>query len=329
MRILPDPEELTRTINAFWLAMIPIGLFVILAAWFFGRTIAAQALRPLVETTASLARFGAGDFTPRPVVTTDRNEIGALAEAYNRAAAQVSSAFEERRAAELQMRQFVADAGHELRTPLTVIMGFIDVLRRRAMQEPGLSTKIYDTMLVESRRMKTLIDKLIVLARLENQAPLALATVDVGGLANQVVGALQALAPHPRIALDVNSGVFVRADEHELHDALSNLVENALKYAPESPVNVRVALDGIHAVVDVSDRGPGIPLEEQQLVFDRFYRGRERAEAEGFGLGLAIAKRAVERAGGRLSLVSRADEGSCFTIRLPRAPHGEGTALAV
>jgi len=327
--IVPDPAPLTATINAFWLAMLPIGLFVIGAAWLFGRTIAAQALRPLVETTASLARFGAGDFTPRPVVTSDRNEIGALAEAYNQAAAQVSAAFEERRAAEMQMRQFVADAGHELRTPLTVIMGFIDVLRRRAAHEPATSTKIYETMLVESRRMKALIDKLIVLARMENRPAISPGTVDVAEIANHVVGALQALAPGPRIAIDAVPGAFVRADEHELHDAISNLVENALKYAPDSPVNVRVSSDGGQAVVEVDDRGPGIPEGEQQLIFDRFYRGRDRGDAEGFGLGLAIAKRAVERAGGRLTVASRVGEGTRFTIRLPRVTRGEGVPVAV
>jgi two-component system OmpR family sensor kinase len=309
--------------------MIPIGLFVVAAAWLFGRTIAAQALRPLVETTASLSRFGDGDFTPRPVFTADRNEIGALAEAYNRAAAQVSAAFEERRAAELQMRQFVADAGHELRTPLTVIMGFIDVLRRRATHETGISTKIYETMLAESRRMKALIDKLIVLARLENQAIRTPVTLDIAGVAGEVVAALQVLAPRPRIALDAAQGVFVRADEHEFRDALSNLVENALKYAPESPVEVRVAVEGSQAVVEVADRGPGIPADEQQLVFDRFYRGRDRADAEGCGLGLAIARRAIERAGGRLSVVSALGSGSRFTIVLPRSAHGEDAALAV
>ncbi|MDQ2907777.1 MAG: HAMP domain-containing protein, partial [Candidatus Eremiobacteraeota bacterium] len=130
--ILPDPTPLARTINAFWLAMIPIGIFVIVAAWSLGRAIAGQALRPLVETTASLRRFGAGDFNPRTVESSQRNEIGELVAAYNAAASQVAAAFEERRAADAQMRQFVADAGHELRTPLTVVIGYLDILRRRA-----------------------------------------------------------------------------------------------------------------------------------------------------------------------------------------------------
>ncbi len=327
--IFPDPAPLEAAINAFWLAMIPIGLFVVGAAWLLGRFIAGQALRPLAETTASLRRFGAGDFTPRPIVTAERNEIGELARAYNAAAAQVSAAFEERRAAELQMRQFIADAGHELRTPLTVIMGFIDVLRRRAQGEGGIALRIYDTMLEESRRMRALIDKLIVLARLENPQEREFETVDLGQVAGQVASALQALEPKPRVAVQVSGDALVRGYENELHDALANLVENALKYAPESAVDVRVRVEGDEVLAEVTDRGPGIPLDEQVRVFDRFYRGRDRAETEGFGLGLAIAKRAVERAGGRIALRSAPGEGSRFTIALPRASRGEAAKLAV
>ena len=326
--IFPDPAPLERAMNAFWFAMLPIGLFVVAAAWLLGRYITGQALRPLRETTASLNRFGAGDFTPRPVVATDRNEIGELVRAYNAAAAQVSAAFAERQAADVEMRQFIADAGHELRTPLTVIMGFIDVLRRRAASEPAISTKIYDTMLTESRRMKALIDKLIVLARLENPHVRELQTVDLGQVAGDVVSALQALGNKPRVALAVEPNALVRGDENELHDALSNLVENALKYAPESPVDVRVRTDAKTVTVEVIDRGPGIAPVEQAQVFARFYRGRD-TETEGFGLGLAIARRAVERAGGELTLSSSLGQGSCFTIRIPRAERGESASVAV
>ena len=320
--VFPDPAPLEQTINAFWLAMLPIGAFVVVAAWLLGRTIAGQALRPLEETTASLNRFGAGDFTPRPIQSSQRNEIGALVAAYNAAAAQVSAAFEERRAAEAQMRQFVADAGHELRTPLTVVMGFLDVLMRRAAPQAPGTVRIYETMLAESRRMRALIDKLIVLARLEH--PYADArereTFDLADVARRAVGPYTTLGSAARIALQAETDVLVAGDENELYDALVNLVENALKYAPGSQVDVRVRTDGGDAFVDVIDGGPGIPADEHAQIFDRFYRGRGReAETAGFGLGLAIAKRAVERAGGEIELASAIGYGSRFTIRLPRA----------
>ncbi len=330
VRIFPDPEPLARTIDAFWLAMLPIGIGVIVLAWVLGRFITMQALRPLIETTASLNRFGAGDFTPHAIVTNDRSEIGELVKAYNAAVAQVSLAFEERTTAERNMRQFIADAGHELRTPLTVIMGFIDVLRRRSQHDgTGLPQKIFETMLFESRRMKTLIDKLIVLARLENVGVHELETVDLADLAERVVTSLQGIGDRPRLTLAIEEGAVVRGYEAELRDALSNLVENAIKYAPESSALVRVRCDGGDAVVDVVDRGPGIDPADLPHVFDRFFRGRDRGETEGFGLGLAIAKRAVERAGGEISVTSVRGGGAHFTIRIPAAHARPPVALVV
>ena len=229
---------------------------------------------------------------------------------------------------ELQMRQFVADAGHELRTPLTVIMGFIDVLRRRGSADTVASARIFDTMQAESRRMRGLIDKLIALARLENPQRREPEPVEVGALAQRVVDALQALQDIPRVSLRVDSGLVVRADEHELHEALSNLVENALKYAPQSPVEVEARGEGDRVVIEVRDRGPGLSVEDRGHIFDRFYRGANRGETEGFGLGLAIVKRAVERAGGDVSVESSEGAGARFTIRLPRQP-GEMARIAV
>ncbi len=327
VRVFPMPVQLERFFSTFWLWIVPVGLFVTLAAWFAGRYIANQALRPLVETTASLRRFAAGDFTPRAVVTSDRSEIGELVTAYNGAVAQVAAAFEERRSVELQMRQFVADAGHELRTPLTVIMGFVDVLRRRGA-DASASARIYETMSAESRRMRALIDKLIALARLENpQSRREFEDVDLAAVADDVVRALQALQPRQRVVLRADQPVTVRGDEHELHDAIKNLVDNALKYAPLSPVEVSVRLDGDRAIVEVADRGPGLSEEEQRHVFDRFYRGENRGDAEGSGLGLAIVKRVVERAGGEVTIESSPGGGARFTIALPLREEDEKIAV--
>ena len=317
--VFVDPRPLARTISSFWIAMVPIGILSILAAWLLGRYITGQALRPLVETTAALRQFAEGDFTPRAIVSSDRNEIGELVTAYNGAAQQVTRAFEERRFAELQMRQFVADAGHELRTPLTVIMGFVDVLRRRgASGDVATANRIFDTMTLESRRMRALIDKLIVLARLEAPEETPTEEVALGDLAARVVAALGALDPEHRLVLNVASDAIVTGDADELREAVANIVENALKYAPRSVVEVEVSTDTSRAYVSVTDHGEGLSAEEVSRVFDRFYRGRQRGESEGFGLGLAIAKRAVERAGGDVRVESTPGQGTRFTIALPR-----------
>jgi len=314
-----DPRPLARTISAFWTAMIPIGILSIIAAWLLGRYITNQALRPLVETTAALSKFAGGDFTPRAIVSAERNEIGELVGAYNGAVQQVTRAFEERRLAELQIRQFVADAGHELRTPLTVIMGFIDVLRRRGVGGDGATAaRIFDTMTAESRRMRALIDKLIVLARLDASDVRDAGDIALADLVAQVVTSLRVLDPHERLLVRVESDATVRVDVAEMHEAIANIAENALKYAPNSLVEVTVSTDDERARVSVRDHGEGMSADESAHAFDRFYRGHQRGESEGFGLGLSIAKRAVERAGGEISVESAPGEGARFTISLPR-----------
>jgi two-component system OmpR family sensor kinase len=318
--VLFDLRLLADAAAAIGFAFVPIGLIAILAAFVIGSYIANQALRPLVATTAALQRFAEGDLTPRAVPLAERGEFNELVVAYNGAVAEVGRAFEERRAAELQMRRFIADAGHELRTPLTVITGFIDVLwRRLGGAENGMSPRIYETMRSESRRMQTLIDKLVELARLENVEAVDAQPVDIADLCTQICATLETVYPERPLELRVEARPIVAGSVSELREAVANLVENALKYAAPSAVRVRVAQRAALAVVEVSDRGPGIGCEEQQRIFDRFYRGENRGETQGFGLGLAIAKRAIARAGGQLELESKLGEGSTFRIELPSA----------
>ena len=217
------------------------------------------------------------------------------------------------------MRQFVADAGHELRTPLTVVMGFIDVLKRGASHDPALTARIFETMGQESRRMRMLVDKLIVLARLEQPELRTPEVFDVTALSKRVVDTFLPLDRQNRLAFVAQAQAFVAADEHELHEAIANLVDNALKYAPDAPV--RVSVESMNGTVEiaVSDGGPGFSSEDQAHAFDRFYRGTAHGAIEGSGLGLAIVKRAIERAEGEVKLESTPGCGTRVTLRLPRA----------
>jgi two-component system OmpR family sensor kinase len=274
-----------------------------------------------METTESLRCFAAGDFTPRSIEATGRNEIVELVSAYNGAAAQVASAFNERAEAEKEMRQFIADASHELRTPLTVIMGFIDVLRRRAGGDAS-TLRMYDTMQAEGRRMKMLVERLIVLARFDNPREHACEELEIGKIVRGIAASFEGLQPDSRIAFHIELDVFACAYENEMHEIVGNLLENALKYAPGSLIDIVVRAESEWAVIEVIDQGPGLSAEDQEHVFDRFYRGKNRGETAGFGLGLAIVKRAVERMGGRITLASTPGKGCRFTVML-RRPGGK------
>jgi len=318
--IAPDLAGFARLLGRYLTFVLPIGALAVIAAWLIGRAITRRAIAPLQDVSAALRRIAGGDFAPEPLASRD-NDLRELTAAYNDVAHRLTTATAERDRNEAQMRQFIADAGHELRTPLTIVMGYLDVLDQGVVVDPDGVARVYKTMLTESRRMRASIDKLILLARLERPGASRPERLDLGAVARRAVDALEPLAGSGRIALRVPAAPLpIDADENELYEAVKNVVENALRYAPDSDVGVDVACGGSRVTLAVSDRGPGMSPQDVEHAFDRFYRGTSRPSGEGSGLGLAIAKRAVERAGGSITLESRTDHGTRVTMSFPSAP---------
>lgn len=313
--IAPDIDRFGELLLWYWSIAIPIGIVAVIVAWLVGRRITARAIGPLVDVTNALRVIAAGDFAPRRLLDGS-SELRDLTGAYNDVAYSLAAATAERAKTEAQMRQFIADAGHELRTPLTIIMGYLDALRHGIVGSDG-AQQTYATMLDESRKMRALIEKLILLARLDRAPKAPLAPVDLSEIATS---AAQTLAPiaNGRIRVASNGPVVVTANEGELHEAIKNIIDNALKYAPGSPVDVRIIADGERACVEIRDEGPGMETQDAAHAFDRFYRGSSRGETEGSGLGLAIAKSAVERAGGTAAIESAPGRGTSVRLCLPR-----------
>jgi len=312
----PSLPLLLANLIPYWRVVITIAIVAIVLSWLVGRVFAHQALRPINDVTDSLNALAGGDYTQRRFIAPGGDEIGTLTAAYNDAAAHVASALNERRETEERMRQFVADAGHELRTPLTVIGGYIDVLRRGALAEPTIARQILGTMSIEKEHMRGLIDRLMRLARLDSETPPRAEPIDLAELLRSQCDAARRLDETREIDYSVDGADRVIADRTELGEALWNVVENALKYAPEAPVHLRaIKLNG-HTTITVRDEGPGMTESERLHAFERFYRGDQRGEITGSGLGLAIAKRAVERAGGSIDIESAPQRGTTVTITL-------------
>ena len=300
----------------YWWIVIGIAIVAVVISWLVGRYFAHQTLRPISDLTQSLNALASGDFTQRRFVGPPDDEIGTLTAAYNDAAASVARAMSERRETEERMRQFVADAGHELRTPLTVIGGYIDVLRRGAVMEPTIARQILGTMSIEKEHMRGLIDRLMRLARLDSETPPHAEAIDLAELLRSQCDAARRLDETREIDYSVDGAKAVMGDRTELGEALWNVVENALKYAPDAPIHLRAVRNNSHTTITVRDEGPGMTESERLHAFERFYRGDQRGEMAGSGLGLAIAKRAVERAGGSIGIESAPARGTTVTITL-------------
>jgi signal transduction histidine kinase len=244
------------------------------------------------------------------------DELGRLASVFNETFARLESSFE-------RMRHFTADASHELRTPLTAIRSVGEV-GLRGRRDESAYREIIGSMLEEVDRLALLVDRLLMLSRADTgESKLSRDVVDLHILAQEIAEQLGVLAEEKDQSIQLRLEDVPRwiGDRMVLRQALLNLVDNAIKYSPTGgAIEIRVAQSGDQTVIDVSDTGPGIPVELQSRIFDRFYRVDKARSREngGTGLGLAIAKWAVEVNGGHLTLEPDSGTGSCFRISLPQ-----------
>jgi Mg2+-importing ATPase len=245
-------------------------------------------------------------------------ELDRLARAFNSIAARLEATLAE-------TQRFTSDASHELRTPLTALRA-IGAVALQDTRDPENLRAALGEMLEVTARMNRLIDQLLLLARSDADAlPAQLTEVSVPELLHEVAESVRVVAEErsQRLVVEAPEGMTVRADAEWLRVALMNLVQNALRHGPSgSSVIVSAIRRGYEGVIEVTDEGPGIAAEHHERIFERFYRvDKSRARAEGgVGLGLAIAKWAVERSGGGIGLRSAPGAGATFSIRLPAAP---------
>jgi two-component system phosphate regulon sensor histidine kinase PhoR len=217
-------------------------------------------------------------------------------------------------------RDFVANVSHEFKTPLTSILGYAETIQAEASD--ASHREFADTIARNARYLESLVNDLLVLARIEGEPPSELEDLDLLDLVGEQVGLRRKLAAAQSRTIEVDCPpIPMRADRGRLSIALSNLIDNAIRYnRPSGSIRVVCRTDGGEVVLEVSDQGFGIPADELPRIFERFYRvDRARTRnAGGTGLGLAIARHAVESQGGALTVTSQAGAGSTFRIRLPR-----------
>jgi two-component system OmpR family sensor kinase len=349
-----DLGNVTATIGRLAATVLIIGLIIVCILALAIVAVVRTSLRPLVDIEETAGEIAAGHLNRRVPERDPRTEIGSLGRSLNTMLSQIETAFhaqEESEAAahhsEERMRRFIADASHELRTPLTAIRGFAEYYRQRGGlgrgNADGLTPADLDRIMrrveAEAARTGLLVEDLLLLARLDQQRPLARQPVDLLMLAADAVGDARVLAPGRDINLTVQPGAafLVIGDEPKLRQVIGNLMSNALTHTPEgTPIEVSIssgvldprAADPTPAVLlDVIDHGPGMTPEQADRVFERFYRAdqaRTRATG-GSGLGLAIVDALVTAQGGIASVHTALGQGARFRIALPLDPEALGS----
>jgi heavy metal sensor kinase len=326
IQVARSEEPLDRELRTLLLVMGAAFPLAIAIAGMGGYVLARRALAPLGRMADRARTITAERLGERLPVENPGDELGRLAAVFNDAFARLERSFE-------QLRRFTADASHELRTPLTAMRSVGEVgLRER--RDAVAYREIIGSMLEETDRLGRLVEGLLTLSRADGgNVLLRREDVDLAELVREVTGQLGVLAEEKRqsFAVDASGPVAAWVDRSVIRQALINLVDNAVKYTPPGgSVRISVRNGGPGPTVEVTDTGSGIPPEHHDRVFDRFYRidkARSR-DLGGAGLGLSIARWAVEAHGGRIDLNSVEGRGSTFRITLPQADGSKGALRA-
>lgn len=310
------------TLSQLLLLETLIGAGVLAATALLALIIIRLSLRPLQKMGAIAADIAAGDLTKRVEPSTRKTEIGRLGLALNGMLSQIEAAFAERTESNNRLRRFIADASHELRTPLTSIRGYSEMLRRGAGESPSDSELARRRIEEESVRMSTLVDDMLLIARLDQGRPLERKPVDLQAIAADAAADARAVAPQRQISLTAPGPVLVEGDDLRLRQVVGNLVRNALVHTPpQTAVEIGVSTENGTGRMSVVDHGPGLKALEMERIFEPFYRAdpsRSR-DSGGAGLGLSIVSAVVSAHGGKVNVKETSGGGVTFEVELPLA----------
>jgi two-component system OmpR family sensor kinase len=289
------------------------------AVWYTVR----RGMRPvdhMIETASAIAD---GDLTRRVPPADPESELGQLGTALNHMLASLEGAFAAEARANEKLKQFVADASHELRTPLAAIAGYTELYRKGALTDPEEAAHAVRRIEAESKRMKRLVDDLLLLARLDLAQTMERGPVEIRSIARDGVADSLAIDPAHPIKIIASDEVWIDGDGEKITQVIANLLANVRSHThPDTGAEIDVRSENGSAVISVRDRGSGFPPETIGHVFDRFYRAdpsRSR-KSGGSGLGLAIVDAIARAHGGAVEASNDPEGGARITVRLPARP---------
>ncbi len=300
-----------------------VGLFVVLLTVVVSMQVSKRVTRPILDMAAMAVRIRDGDLQQR-IEVISRDEFGTLAQAINDLAGKLSSDIEQLRKLERVRTEFLGNVSHELRTPIFSIQGFIETLLDGAVDDPSVNKEFLEKAHKHAARLSTLLDDLIEISRIESgDMKMSFRYFDVRELIHGAVEEMTENAQKKSLSLsstiDLPEGGTAFGDRERLKQALTNLIDNAIKYTdPGGRVVCGAKLNDEKIEVWVEDSGSGIALEHVPRIFERFYRvDRDRSrEVGGTGLGLAIVKHIVEAHGSSVVVETTLGLGSTFKFWL-------------
>lgn len=303
----------TADMRRFALLLGTVGGAVFALGMLGGSWLVARAIRPVEAISEAAVKIAAGDLSERIADTDGGSELAQLAGVLNSTFARLESAFD-------QQARFTADAAHELRTPISVVLTHAQNGLATACDQPE-HREAFEATLRAAQRMRRLIDSLLELARLDaGQEPMRLTTADLASIVTDSISLLRPLTERRSLRLDLAlASAPCTCDPDRIAQVVTNLLANAIAYNHDGgEIHIATRVEDAHAIVTVTNTGPGIPPEDLPHIFERFHRV-DRARTDGHsGLGLAIAQAIVGAHGGQLKITSEVGGLTTATMQLTR-----------
>ena len=315
-------ENIDRTLGRLQGLFILIGFVMIFLIALASRKVIRVGLKPLANVEETAERIAEGDLTARLPQVKPNTEVGRLVNTLNTMLGRIEESFAARVESESKLRRFVADASHELRTPITAIRGFAELHRQGAVSGEERTKELIGRIESESKRMGSLVEDLLLLARLDQSREMKSEPVNLSKLVAEAVESARAAGPNHPVHFDsANEEIYALGDNNRIHQVVANLLANARAHTPAgTKIEVSLSQDTDGVRIKIADNGPGLSKEDQAKIFERFYRAdpsRVRNDGEGTGLGLSIVDAVMRAHAGKVSVESELGKGATFTLFFP------------
>jgi two-component system OmpR family sensor kinase len=316
-------EDVDDSIARLQYLMLLIGVATLILIIVLSRRAISISLKPLAAVESTAEAIAEGDLSARLPDTKPKTEVGRLVGSLNQMLTRIEESFALRVKSEERLRRFVADASHELRTPLTAIRGFAELHRQGAVTGEEKTRELIARIEDESIRMGTLVEDLLLLARLDQSPEIERNPVNLNEVLLSAAESARASSHDHKISIDLpDEELFTLGDRNRIFQVVANLLENARNHTPAGTlISVSLTEHEDEIRIDVRDSGPGIEKVDLDRIFERFYRAdssRSRTrKSEGSGLGLSIVKAVMQAHGGDVTVDSKVGEGSTFTLHFP------------
>lgn len=320
-------SNLTRELFSI-LLLLPIlfviNMFFLIVVIFKGSRASKRMLKPVEQMTTIVKNITINALDTRLDISGSQDELKELAETFNSMLDRIQQSYE-------QQNQFVSDASHELRTPIAVIQGYANLLSRWGKNDQVVMEESIESIKSESKNMQNLIDKLLFLARGDNDIQkLETENFYLDELLEEVIKETRLINDTHQIICTTNPSIFINADRKLLKEALRVFIDNSIKYTPSGgKVEIGSHTQYSQAVIVIEDTGVGISNEDLPHIFNRFYRADKSRTKQtgGTGLGLAIAKWIITKHQGKINVESEVNAGTKVTLHLPLHVQGDGSRV--